>query len=90
MLLVAIIAWIVVGGVTGWLASLAMRGSGLGVVGDVIVGIIGSMIGGIITSLLGGSGVASIWNFIIAFIGAAVLLLLLRLLGIGTRGPPRP
>ena len=41
-----IIAWIVVGLVAGWLASLMMRGGGYGLVGDIIVGIVGAVIGG--------------------------------------------
>lgn len=76
-----IIAWIVIGGIAGWLASLVVRGTGLGILGDIIVGIIGGFIGGIIVGLLGGSGVSgfNIWSLIVAFIGAVVLLLIVRL-----------
>jgi uncharacterized membrane protein YeaQ/YmgE (transglycosylase-associated protein family) len=77
----AIITWVVVGLIAGWLASLVVRGSGMGFVGDIIVGIIGGVIGGIILSLLGGSGVTgfNIWSIIVAFVGAVVLLLIVRL-----------
>lgn len=77
----AIITWIIVGLIAGWLASLVVRGSGLGIVGDIIVGIIGGVIGGIILSLIGGPGVTgfNIWSVIVAFVGAVILLLIVRL-----------
>jgi len=91
-MLVSILAWIVVGGIVGWLASVILRGTGIGVVGDVLLGIIGAVIGGSILSLIGNTGVVGfdMWGVVVAFIGAVVLLLLLRLLGIGMRGPRRP
>ena len=91
-MLVSILAWIAVGGIAGWLASVVARGTGIGVVGDVLLGIIGAVIGGIILSLIGDTGVVGfdVWSVVVAFIGAVVLLLLLRLLGIGMRGPRRP
>ena len=75
-----IIAWIVVGAIAGWLASLVVEGTGLGLLGDIIVGIIGGIIGGIIVSLFGGSGVTgiNIWSIIVAFIGAVILLLIVK------------
>lgn len=79
----AIIAWIVVGAIAGWLASLVVRGTGLGLGGDIVVGIIGGIVGGILLSVLlpGSYGVSgiNIGSIIVAFIGAVVLLLLVRL-----------
>lgn len=78
-----IIAWIIVGGIAGWLASLVVRGTGLGIVGDIIVGIVGGLIGGFLLSLLlpGQFSVTglNLGSIIVAFIGAVVLLLLVRL-----------
>ncbi|HXI59970.1 MAG TPA: GlsB/YeaQ/YmgE family stress response membrane protein [Polyangia bacterium] len=72
--------WIAVGLVAGWLAS-AVVGGGLGVVGDIVVGIVGSFLGGLIfrglhigTPFHGLAG-----TIFVAFIGAIVLLLALRL-----------
>jgi len=84
-----ILAWIIVGGIAGWLASLVVEGSGLGVLGDIIVGIVGALIGGFILTLVlpgtfGFSGF-SIGSLVVAFIGAVILLLILRLLGVGRR-----
>ena len=76
-----ILAWIVVGGVAGWLASLVVRGHGMGILGDIIVGIVGAFIGGLLLSLIGGPTFTgfNIWSLIVAFIGAVVLLLIIRL-----------
>ena len=50
--MINILAWIIVGGIAGWLASLVVEGSGLGILGNIIVGIVGALIGGFIVSLL--------------------------------------
>lgn len=81
----AFIVWIIIGGVAGWLASLVVRGSGLGIAGDVIVGIIGALIGGFIVNAFGGSGFSgfNVWSLFVAFIGAVVLLFIVRLVSGG-------
>lgn len=88
-MLLNILAWIIVGGVAGWLASLLVRGTGLGLLGDVIVGIVGAFIGGFVMSLLlpgtfGFTGF-NIGSLIVAFIGAVILLFILKLIGVGRR-----
>jgi uncharacterized membrane protein YeaQ/YmgE (transglycosylase-associated protein family) len=82
-----ILVWILVGGVAGWLASLVVRGTGLGLFGDIVVGILGAFLGGFVLSL----ALPSVYNFtggftgfnlgslIVAFIGAVVLLFVVRL-----------
>ena len=84
-LITALIFWIVVGLIAGFLASVVMRGGGYGVVGDIVVGIVGALIGGFIMNAfnLGGSGL--IYSIIVAFIGACILIFLLRLISGGTR-----
>jgi uncharacterized membrane protein YeaQ/YmgE (transglycosylase-associated protein family) len=73
---------VIVGLVAGWLAGQVMRGSGFGLIGDLIVGLLGALIGDwMLPQLhihLGVGIVALIAN---AFIGAVVLLLILRLVG---------
>ncbi len=75
---------IVVGIIAGYLAGKVMRGGGFGLIGDLIVGLIGAFIGDWLMPRLGihlGVGiVALIAN---AFIGAVVLLLILRVFGGG-------
>ncbi|HEU0027315.1 MAG TPA: GlsB/YeaQ/YmgE family stress response membrane protein [Ktedonobacterales bacterium] len=83
----SILIWIIIGGLAGWLASVLVRGGGMGVLMDVIVGIIGAFIGGLIVQLFGGTGFTgfNLWSFIVALIGAVVLLLVVRLFT-GSRG----
>lgn len=83
----SIILWIILGGIAGWLASLIVRGTGLGILGDIVVGIIGGFLGGLIVGLFGGSGVTgfNIWSLVVAVIGAVVLLLIVRLFTGGAR-----
>jgi uncharacterized membrane protein YeaQ/YmgE (transglycosylase-associated protein family) len=75
-----ILAWIILGLIAGFLASAVMRGGGYGLVGDVIIGIVGALLGGFIFSVLGGSGVTgfNLYSLFVAFIGACVLIALLR------------
>ena len=83
----AIITWIVIGAIAGWLASLVVRGTGLGLVGDIIVGIIGALIGGFLFSLFGLGGGGFLWSFLVAFVGACILIFIVRLVAGGrTRG----
>src|SRR5258708_29349536 len=70
-----ILGWIVLGGLAGWLASTLVRGGGLGIVGDILVGIVGAFIGGFIVYPLGGSryiGLYFLWFFVVV-VWAAVL-----------------
>ncbi len=78
-----IIAWIVVGLLAGWLASLVMRGGGYGLVGDMIVGIVGALIGGFLAGVFlnmpnAVSGI-NITSVLVAFVGAVILIAILRL-----------
>jgi uncharacterized membrane protein YeaQ/YmgE (transglycosylase-associated protein family) len=82
----AVIWWLVVGLVAGFLASLVMRGGGYGIVGDIVVGLVGALIGGFLASLLGLGSSGLIGTIIIAFIGACILIAILRVVAGGTRG----
>jgi uncharacterized membrane protein YeaQ/YmgE (transglycosylase-associated protein family) len=81
MTLETFLLWIVVGLVAGWLAS-AVVGGGYGVIGDIVVGVVGAFVGGLIFR---GLGVRAPWGglagtIFVAFIGALVLLVILRLI----------
>ncbi len=76
-----LLIWLVVGAVAGWLAGVIVKGGGLGLIGDIVVGILGAFIGGWLLPRLGvhiGAGVLSV--IISATLGAVVLLLILRLI----------
>lgn len=76
-----VISWLVVGLIAGWLAGLVMKGRGFGMLGDIIVGLIGSFLGGLLTGLFV-EGSTQFWgSIVVAFIGACVLIALLRLIG---------
>jgi uncharacterized membrane protein YeaQ/YmgE (transglycosylase-associated protein family) len=78
---------VLVGIVAGWLAGQVMRGGGFGLIGDLIVGLIGAFIGDWLLPQLGiHLGVGIVGLIVNAFIGAIVLLLLLRLVGGGGWG----
>lgn len=80
-MLLSLVLWLIIGGVAGWLASLVVRGTGLGLVGDIVVGIIGAFIGGFIMNAFGASGATgfNFWTLVVAFVGAAILLFIVRL-----------
>ncbi len=75
------LAWIIVGGVSGALASAVMH-SRLGIFGDIIIGIVGAFIGGFLFNLIGAVGTTgfNLWSVLVAFIGAFVLLGVIRML----------
>lgn len=78
----SIIAWLVVGLVAGWLAGLVMKTKG-GLIMDLVVGVVGALVGGFLAGILFGGDYLSginITTIIVAFIGAIVLVLLLRAL----------
>lgn len=77
-MLTAIVLWLVVGLIAGFLASVVMRGGGYGVVGDIIVGLVGALIGGFLAGLFGISSTNLLASIIIAFIGACILIAILR------------
>jgi uncharacterized membrane protein YeaQ/YmgE (transglycosylase-associated protein family) len=77
------LAWLIVGAVAGWLASIVMKTNRhQGLLMDILVGIVGAFIGGFLFSQLGSSGVTgfNIWSLFVAFTGAVVLLAAIRLL----------
>jgi uncharacterized membrane protein YeaQ/YmgE (transglycosylase-associated protein family) len=84
-MVMAIIWWLIVGLVAGFLASVVMRGGGYGVVGDIVVGLVGALIGGFLANLLGLGASGLIGTIIVAFIGACILIALLRAFSGGFR-----
>ncbi len=75
-----ILAWLIIGAVAGWLAGLVMKGSGFGLLVDIVVGIVGAFIGGWLSGLLGISlGGGLIASIVTATVGAIALLFVVRL-----------
>ena len=77
------IVTLVVGGIVGWLASMVMKTNGqMGILANVIVGIVGSSIGFWLAGLLGLAAYGAIAQWAVAVAGAAVLIFILKALGI--------
>jgi uncharacterized membrane protein YeaQ/YmgE (transglycosylase-associated protein family) len=76
-----LIAWIIVGLIAGWAAGKIMKGSGYGVLGDIVLGILGGIFGGWILGVLGlYSGGGLIPSILTAIVGAVILVALVRMI----------
>ena len=69
-----------IGGVIGWLAGIIVRGRGFGIIGDIIIGIVGAILGGWMAGVIGISTGSSAGAFLLALVGAVVLVGLTRLI----------
>ncbi|MGV8906374.1 MAG: GlsB/YeaQ/YmgE family stress response membrane protein [Acetobacterium sp.] len=77
-----ILAWIILGGLAGWLASIITKNNAnMGLLKNIVVGILGAMIGGFVVSFFGGSGITgfNLWSIFVAFVGAVILLSIINL-----------
>ena len=82
MTVTALLLTLAIGAIAGWLAGQLVKGTGYGLIGDIIVGIVGAFIAGVLFPCLGlgltlGAGV--IGAIVAATIGAVILLLIVRL-----------
>ena len=66
--------FLIIGAFAGWLAGQIMKGSGFGLLGNLIVGVIGGVLGGMLFGLLGIAGSGLIGSLVTATVGAVVLL----------------
>ena len=80
----SILAWIVVGLIAGWLAGKVTRGSGYGLIGDIILGVVGALVGGFLATNVFGMGDMvsgiNLTTLIVAFLGAVVVVVVVGLL----------
>jgi len=72
--------FLVVGLVAGWLTGQLMKGSGYGVIGDIILGIIGAFVGGFLFRSVGVAAYGMLGAIIVATIGSMVLVAVSRVL----------
>lgn len=82
-----LLTWLIVGLIAGLLASAVIGGIGYGLLGDIVIGVVGAVFGGWIFGALGVrvpiAGLPG--TILVAFVGAVVLLLLIRMLRPGRR-----
>ena len=70
--------FVLIGLAAGWLAGQLTKGSGFGLIGDLVVGVIGALLGGLLFGLLGIAATSLLGSLVTATVGAVVLLALLR------------
>lgn len=75
------IGWIILGGLAGWVANMIMKEDG-GLLKNIVLGVIGGLVGGGLVQLLGGSGVNgfNIYSFVVAVLGAVLLIWIVRMI----------
>ena len=71
-----ILAWLVLGLIAGFLASLLVNKQGEGMLMDIVLGIVGAVVGGFIAQFVGFSGITglNLYSILIAVGGAVVVL----------------
>jgi uncharacterized membrane protein YeaQ/YmgE (transglycosylase-associated protein family) len=72
----SIIAWILLGLVSGFIASKIVNKSGDGTLLDIVLGIVGAFVGGMLFNLIGDYGVTgfNLWSIFVSVVGAVVVL----------------
>jgi uncharacterized membrane protein YeaQ/YmgE (transglycosylase-associated protein family) len=75
------IGFIIMGAIVGWLAGKIMSGHGYGIIWDIVLGILGSLLGGwLFTLIFGTQPTGLIISFIVALIGAVVLVAIVHMI----------
>jgi uncharacterized membrane protein YeaQ/YmgE (transglycosylase-associated protein family) len=85
----SIIGWILLGLVSGFIASKIVNKEGEGFIVDMILGIVGAMVGGFLFNTFGAAGVTgfNLYSMIVAVVGAVVVLFLYHLITGRRSGP---
>ncbi|MDH6246551.1 GlsB/YeaQ/YmgE family stress response membrane protein [Mycobacterium sp. OTB74] len=75
------VAYIIIGGIAGWVAGKIVKGEGQGIIMDIVVGVIGGVIGGFLLNLFGVDVEhgRKWFTFFTALLGAVILLWIVRL-----------
>ena len=74
----SVIGWIILGLISGFIASKIVNKSGQGFFMDIVLGIVGAVVGGVIFSALGIGGITgfNLWSMVVAVIGAIIVLVI--------------
>lgn len=79
----SIIWFLIIGVLAGWIAGELTKGSGFGVLGNLVVGVLGALLGGFLFDLFNVSAGGLLGRLVMSVIGAVVMLFILSLV-------PRP
>lgn len=80
MELQALIIFLFIGAVAGWLAGTLMKGGGFGLLGNIVVGILGAIVGGWVFGAMGIAFGGILGSIIAATVGALILLFIVGLI----------
>jgi uncharacterized membrane protein YeaQ/YmgE (transglycosylase-associated protein family) len=80
MTLQAILVFLAIGAVAGWIAGLLMKGKGFGLAGNIVIGIIGAFVGGFLFGLLGIHAGGFLGSIVMATVGAVLLIWVIGLI----------
>ena len=72
-----IIAWLILGAFSGWIASIIMKkNTSMGVIANIVTGIIGAFIGGVVFNFIGAEKVTglNLHSILVSVVGACILL----------------
>lgn len=74
----SIIAWLILGLISGFIASKIVNKTGEGIILDIVLGIVGAMVGGFLFAQFGGEGVSgfNLYSMFVAVVGAILVLVL--------------
>ena len=83
----SILAWIILGLISGFIASKIINKTGEGVLLDIVLGIVGAVLGGWLFSTFGMTGVTglNLYSLLVAVVGAAVILVVYHVVIRGSR-----
>ena len=72
----SVLAWIVLGLIAGFIASMVVNKHGGGMLLDIVLGVVGALVGGFLFNQFGAAGVTgfNIYSLLVAIIGAVVVL----------------
>ena len=82
----SILAWIILGLISGFIGSKIVNRSGEGVILDIVLGVIGAVVGGFLFNQFGAAGVTglNLYSLLVAVVGAIVVLVLYHMVARGT------
>ena len=72
----SILAWVILGGLAGFIASKIVNSTGQGILLDIVLGIVGAAVGGYVFTLLGAAPVTgfNLYSMFVAIVGAIIVL----------------
>lgn len=83
-----ILAWVILGGLAGWIGSLIMKtDASQGILLNIVVGIVGAFIGGLIFNFFGGEGITgfNLYSLVVAIVGSVFFIWITKLIQTSTQ-----